>query len=346
MRGVVFAGTAVTRPDAVGSLYRLEHGGAWSTVEGIPLDASVQALTPHPAHSDVIYAATRTGVFRSDDAGLRWSKLDLPGEGQQFWSFAIHPKNHNVMFVGSSPVGFYRSEDAGETWRRCRCDHPERFKITFGGSRAMKVAFHPSDSNILYAVAEINGFLVSMDGGETWRGANKGVLELSQVPELQSREVTDDDTEGMFDAHSVCTTPARPEVAFYACRMGIFSTTDLGETLHDLEVRRFAPFRYTRDVRVAAHDPRTLYACFSIASRSETGAMYRSRDLGETWARVDGSVTAASTIMGFGVHVSDGRGVASVTRHGQVFYTLDGCESWNEVRLPTNAGDGFCAAIL
>ena len=156
MRGVVFAGTAVTRPEAVGSLYRMEHGGSWSPVKGIPLDAGVQALTPHPAEGEVIFAATRVGVFRSGDAGLSWSKLNLPADGRQFWSFAIDPKNHNVMFVGSSPVGFYRSDDAGETWRRCQCDHPERFKMTFGGSRAMKIAFHPSDSRTLYAAAEIN----------------------------------------------------------------------------------------------------------------------------------------------------------------------------------------------
>jgi len=346
MRGVIFAGTAVTRPGSIGTLYRLEHTGAWSAANGIPLDAGTQAITPHPAQADVVYVATRKGVFKTSDAGLNWSKLNIPAEGQQFWSFAIHPKNHNRMFVGCSPVGFFRSEDAGETWQRCKCDHPERFKITFGGSRAMKVACHPTDPNILYAAAEINGFLVSTDGGASWRAANKGVLQLAHVPALQNTELTDDPTEGMFDAHSVCTTPARPDVAFYGCRMGVFSTADLGDTLRDLEVRRFAPFRYTRDVRVAADDPRTLYACFSIASRSETGAMYRSKDLGQTWARADASMQVSSTIMGFGVHASDGRGVASATRHGQVFYTMDGCKTWTETHLPPEAGDAFCAAIL
>jgi photosystem II stability/assembly factor-like uncharacterized protein len=345
MRGVVFAGTAVTRPDSIGTLYRLEHGGAWSTVADIPPDAGVQALTPHPGEQDVIFAATRKGVYRSTNTGRNWTRLNLP-EGLQYWSVAIHPKNHRLMFAGTAPVGYFRSEDAGESWTRCECNHPERFKITFGGSRAMKIAFHPTNPQILYSAAEINGMLVSRDGGHSWQAANHGVLELSQVPSLQSREVTDDDTEGMFDAHAICTTPVRPDVAFYVCRMGIFSTTDLGETLHDLEVRRYAPFRYTRDLRVSADDPSTLYACFSIASRSETGAMYRSTDVGQSWSRVDGGNTVSSTIMGFGVHASDGRGLAAVTRHFQVFYTLDGCRSWTEARLPANAGDGFCAAIL
>ncbi|MGH7108312.1 MAG: hypothetical protein ACREFT_17595, partial [Acetobacteraceae bacterium] len=128
--------------------------------------------------------------------------------------------------------------------------------------------------------------------------------------------------------------------------MGIFSTTDRGRHMRDHEVGRFAPFRYSRDVRIACDDPRTMYTCFSISSRSSAGAMYRSKDLGETWTRADETVTARSTIMGIALHLSDARGVVSVTRQGQVFYTLDGCKSWAEKQLPAIAGDAFCAAIL
>jgi hypothetical protein len=50
--------------------------------------------------------------------------------------------------------------------------------------------------------------------------------------------------------------------------------------------------------------------------------------------------------MGFGVHVTDPAGVVTVTRHGQVFYTLDGSRTWTERQLPEDAGDAFCGAIL
>ncbi|HEV7139063.1 MAG TPA: hypothetical protein VGN43_20690 [Steroidobacteraceae bacterium] len=346
MRGIVFAGTAVTRPDSVGSLYRLEPGREWRTVEGIPTDAGVQAITPHPGNESVLFAATRKGLFKSEDAGLTWSRLDAPTEGAQYWSVLIHPADHNLMFAGTSPVGICRSDDGGKTWRRARCEHPEHFKMSFGGSRAMRIAAHPTNRNILYAVAEVNGLIVSTDGGETWTGSNDGVAELARDPKRWNRELTDDDTEGMYDAHAVCTSTASPEAAFYACRMGIFSTTDRGKHLRDHEVSRFAPFRYSRDVRIACDDPRTMYTCFSISSRSNAGAMYRSKDLGESWTRIDASMSVRSTIMGLALHLSDPRGVVSVTRHGQVFYTMDGCETWTETQLPPIAGDAFCAAIL
>ncbi len=346
MLNIVFAGTAVTRQGAIGSLYRLDPGQDWQRVADIAEDAGVQAITPHPTRPDVIFLATRKGAFRSTDRGATWQRLAVTEDAVQFWTIVVHPRKPDVVFAAGGPVSFFRSDDGGDTWRKLKADHPERFKITFGHSRVMRIAFHPTSDDVMYAAAEINGFLVSEDGGESWNGIDAGLVELGKLPQLKSRIETDDDTEGVFDAHSVCTSPAAPNEVFYACRMGIFTSSDHGQTWRDLEVSRFAPFAYCRDVRPVCDDPRTLYACFSIASRSNAGAMYRSRDLGDTWARADEAVTAASTIMGFNVHVSDARGVVSVTRGGQVFFTTDGGDTWNERQLPPTAGDAFCGAIL
>lgn len=346
MRDVIFVGTAVTRPGAVGTLYRLRAGGEWETAEGIPADAAVQAVTPHPTRENVVFAAARKGLYRSADAGETWSRIDVTDEDVQFWTVVVSPHDPDVLFAGTAPVGFHRSEDGGETWKKCEADHPERFDMSFGGSRVMRIAFHPSDPDVLYAASEVNGFLVSEDGGRTWRGEAEGILALAALPHLKNTELTDDDREGMFDGHSVCTTPARPDSVFYVGRLGIFETTDRGRTLRDLEVGKSAPFSYTRDCRVVAGRPESMYACFSISSRSEAGALYRTHDLGETWEEANPGVLAKSTMMGFGVHVSDPAGVVAVTRHGQVFYTLDGSETWHEKQLPADAGDAFCGAIL
>lgn len=346
MRKVMLVGTASTRPEAVGSMYRLTPGGEWQLADGMPRDCSVQAITPHPTRENLIYAATRKGVYRSNDGGQSWGRLNVTDENVQFWTVVVHPHNPDVLFAGSGPVGFYRSDDGGDSWRKCQANHPERFKISFGNSRVMRIAFHPTNPQVMYAVAEINGFLVSEDGGDSWRGVEEGLVALSKQPHLKSKIETDDDAEGMFDAHSVCTTPARPDSLFYICRLGIFESTDKGRTFRDLEVGKFAPFAYTRDCRFVYGQPEKMYACFSISSRSAAGALYGSDDLGETWYRADSQVDPRSTMMGFGTHVTDPRGVITVTRGGQVFFTTDGCESWTEKQLPAEAGDAFCGAIL
>jgi photosystem II stability/assembly factor-like uncharacterized protein len=346
MKEVMLVGTAANRPNAIGSLYRLEPGGEWQKLTDFPDDASVQAITPDPERPALLFAATRKGVYRSQDGGNSWIRLNVTDETIQFWTVVIHPTRPNTLFAAGGPVSIYRSDDCGDTWRKCKADHPERFKISFGDSRVMRIAFHPQNPDVMYAVAEINGFLVSEDGGDTWRGEPEGLLALSKLPHLKSRIETDDDAEGVFDAHSVCTTPADPDALFYICRLGIFESRDKGKTFRDIEVGKFAPFSYTRDCRFVSDDPKKMYACFSISSRSNAGALYGSDDLGKSWYRADAQVEPASTMLGFGMHPTDPNGVITVTRGGQVFFTTDGCRSWTEKPLPSDAGDAFCATML
>lgn len=345
MRGVILVGTAVTRPDSIGSLYRLAPDGVWERPGTLADDAAVQAITPHPSKPDTVYVAARKGLFASNDAGATWSKLDAP-EDVQYWSFLIDPENPERMFAGTSPPGIVRSEDGGKTWVKSECEFTERYEIKFGASRMMKLAFHPTDKNIMYGAAEIQGMFASTDGGKTWARANEGIDYLSRQPHLKNTELTTDDTEGMYDAHAVVTTPAAPDSVFYICRMGVFESNDLGKTMRDLEVGKQAPFKYTRDLRVNPEDPKKLYACFSISSRSERGAMFLSPDLGKTWRRADPDMDVRSTIMGFGQHAVEPGKIVNVTRHGQVFYTFDDCASWKEAQLPANAGDAFCSTVL
>ncbi|GJH12746.1 hypothetical protein CBA19CS11_27930 [Caballeronia novacaledonica] len=346
MKNLMLVGTAATRPDALGTMFTLRPGGEWETADGMPHDASVQAITPHPEQENLLFAATRKGVYRSTNGGQSWARLNVTAENVQFWCVVVSPHDPQTLFAGTAPVAFYRSNDGGDTWTKCNADYPERFKISFGASRVMRIAFHPTDANVMYAVSEINGFLLSEDGGLTWRGENDGLVALSKHAHLKSKIETDDDAEGMFDAHSVVTTPADPDALFYICRLGIFESRDKGKTFRDIEVGKFAPFAYTRDCRFVAGMPEKMYACFSISSRSNAGALYGSDDLGKTWHRADAAVDPRSTMLGFGVHATDPDGIVTVTRGGQVFYTLDGGSSWTEKRLPQQAGDAFCGAIL
>ncbi|MDM0075859.1 hypothetical protein QTH90_15760 [Variovorax sp. J2P1-59] len=346
MNRVLFAGTAVTREGAVGSLYRLEHGKGWEKAKDIADDAAVQAIVPHPEFDQIIFAAARKGIYKSEDRGQTWRRIEGLDPGFQFWSIEVDPRNPNHLFAGTSPIGVFESHDCGETWTACEVNNPERFAIRFGASRAMRLAFHPTDEKILYGIAEINGFMLSLDGGKTWNAEPRGLLELAKLEHLRSKIETDDDSEGMFDAHVVTTTPAAPDSIFYICRLGIFESTDLGKTFRDLEVGKYAPFAYCRDLRIAAGMPEKMYSCFSIASRSNAGAVYTSDDLGKNWRRADAQVTPLSTIMGINAHKHDPEGVISVTRGGQVFYTFDGAQSWFEKQLPENAGDAFCVAMI
>ena len=126
--------------------------------------------------------------------------------------------------------------------------------------------------------------------------------------------------------------------------MGLFRSIDQGASWQDMEIGRFSPLTYSRDIRVSPQDPRTLYACLSPAARSEAGTLYRSRDVGKTWERFDHSVMARSTMMGVALHPRDADTVFAVSRGGQAFGTTDGGKSWRESRLPEGCNDVYAVA--
>ena len=341
----IFVGTAVPRPDAVGGLSRSTGADEGFTLldNGILTDTGVQAITIHPDDPDLVFVGTRNGLYRSSDGGDSFTKLDVPLDKRQIWSVLVHPTQPKTLVLGTSPVAIFRSDDLGETWRQLAVDHPERFPETPVRARAMRLAIDPANPNLWFTAIEINGVLASTDGGESWTDVIDDLIRLSRENQaLKNTELTKDDTEGMLDGHAVAFSPALPGTVFYSCRMGLFTSADAGKTWRDLQVGRFSPIQYSRDIKVAAGAPATLYTCFSISSRSDKGTLFRSDDLGQSWRRMAPQIDLHSTVMGMGAGNHDGGNVYAVTRAGDVVSTTDGGDHWRRQKLPADAGDAFC----
>lgn len=312
--------------------------------KGLPETAYVQAITVHPTNRDVVYLATQAGPYRSTDRGERWERLPFPDDGGQVWSILVHPARPRALYAGTSPVGVFRSDDGGDTWRRLpNAMQPEHVKMPFP-CRVMRLAVDPARPGALYAAVEVGGVMRSPDDGDTWEDCTADLLRLAELPHLKSRIASDTDIEGMLDAHALCVSAAQADTVVVALRMGLFRSADRGTTWQDLEVGRFSPLTYGRDVRVSPHDPRVLYACLSPAARSQDGSLYRSQDLGATWTRFDHGVKAESTMMAVALHSGDPDQVYCVARKGQVFGTQDGGRTWREHRLPEGVEDVYAIA--
>jgi photosystem II stability/assembly factor-like uncharacterized protein len=138
----------------------------------------------------------------------------------------------------------------------------------------------------------------------------------------------------MLDVHAVAISAVAPERPFLALRMGLFHSEDHGAHWQDMEMRKRTPIFYGRDIRVSPQDPNTLYATMSTAANGETGTVWRSPDLGRSWARFDTPTKARSTMMAVAPSLRSAEVVYAAARKGQVFGTLDGGASWREVPLP------------
>ncbi len=341
----VFVGAGQWVSGTLGGLFRHDaDGDRWARVtRGLPDPVAVQAVTVHPTRPDVLYLGTHDGPYRSVDGGARWERGEFPRD-VQVWSVMVHPRDPRVVYAGTSPVGVWRSDDAGETWRRLPNAAPrERLTMSFP-CRVMRLAAEPDRPEALYAALEVAGVMRSLDGGEHWEDGAEALVTLAERPHLRSRLQSDSEAEGMLDAHALCVSAAAPGRVFLAVRMGLFQSDARGMGWRDLEVGRFSPLTYARDVRVSPHDPRVLFACLSPASRSEDGALWRSADLGVTWTRFDHGVRARATMMAVAPHPANPDEVWCVSRCGQVFGTRDGGRTWRESRLPDGVDDVYAVA--
>ncbi len=322
-----------------GGVFRREGEGAWERT----LDQEAQAITLDPRDSGVVLAGTSDGLYRSTDRGRTWRRTGFPDRGVQVWSIAFDPTDPRTVYAGASPVGVYRSDDGGENFRRLPDPAlPQRVKMSFA-CRVMRIAPHPARRGELYAALEVGGAMRSRDGGESWEDCAEDLARLATLPHLKSRIVSDSEAEGMLDGHAIATTPAEPERVTLAVRMGLFSSDDSGRTWQNLEVGKFSPHAYGRDIRVSPTNSRVMYACLSPAFTSGTGSLWRSADAGRSWARFD-KTTPHDTLMSVALHPADARQVYFAAKTGEVFGTTDAGESWAELKVPSGSGDVFALA--
>ncbi|HEV2205653.1 MAG TPA: hypothetical protein VGR36_03890, partial [Candidatus Acidoferrales bacterium] len=149
-------------------LYKSTDGGAnWTNItrnEGLPKGVlGRMGIGVTAANPDVVYAiiqAKEGGVFRSEDGGKTWKRVndEMKLRQRAFYYMAIwgDPKDANTAYAPQVDA-LFASHDGGKTWKRLRTPH--------GDNHAVWV--NPHNTNILLEGND-GGATVSTDGGKTW----------------------------------------------------------------------------------------------------------------------------------------------------------------------------------
>jgi len=317
-------------------------------------------LTVNPANPDVVMATNGGELFATTDGGKKWRQCysayakgqppPIPEPGKRpgrwhsiglevttTWNYHVDPFDHERHFICYTDIGFARSEDGGHTWTHSPTGSPWRnttYGIVFDPERKERIWAAMSNVHDIPHWTYVHdqakgpgGVCVSDDGGKTWRKSSDGLPAAPAVSiALDPRSAV-----GRRTLY----------VALYD--HGVYKSTDDGRTWRAVN-NGIDLGKNSHTWLVKLHADGTLFCGVTarrVGGRSshkfpKVGALYRSRDGGESWEDITRS-RPLHWPNEFAVHPNDSNTLylAASTGpqlpEGGIYKTTDGGKSWQRL---------------
>lgn len=353
------------RDSGVGSgIYKTTDGGkTWKKLAGgLPDGENVGriGIDIFPQNPRIVYAtidnrARGVGpeVYRSDDAGATWKKMNttaVPG-GYYYSQIRVDPHNPDRIYVLGVPL--MRSEDGGKTYRsianQVHVDHHglwidpvQKGRLLLGNDGGFYISYDDGATwdfvnNLpicqFYAIGADNAVPYNVMGGlqdnGVWRGPSR-----TRVPSGISNQFWNNVIGG--DGMYTVPDPEEPHIIYTSSQFGALVRYDQRtQTSRSIRPReQGARWNWLTPIVISPHNPRILY----VGSQR----VHRSLDRGETWTTIspDLSTNDPAKIRGNVPHCTITKidesprrpGVIwAGTDDGNVWVTRDGGVNWKQV---------------
>jgi hypothetical protein len=330
----------------------------WS-VEGPEFLGHIMShVVSDPRNRDTVLMGASTGhlgptVFRSADGARTWKEASKPpafAEGDRlqrsvrrvFWLTPGHADQPGVWYAGGTPQALFRTEDDGDTWSSVDgwndhpmwetwCEWPE--EQTPDGSMLHSVNVDPRDPDHLLGLSG-GGVFESNDGGKDWHPLNAGcVMDFAPDPEAEFGH----------DPHCVRLHPLQPDRLYQQNHCGIYRMdradgrwVRIGDNMpRDVGDIGFPVELHPRDPDTVWVFPMDGTDVWPRTSPDGRPAVFRTRDAGETWTRLDNGLPERAwyTVkrQAMTTDSDDPVGVYFGTTCGEIWASVDEGESWQQI---------------
>ena len=306
------------------------------------------------ANYSICIGTIGTGVWLSGDGGDSWKRA-----GGEIWNearvygMAVHPSEPRTLFAGADD-GIYKSTDGGQTF--AHLDTP------MNKMDVWKIAFDPSNPDIIFAGTRPAALFRSKDGGKSWTQLKVDMAEECpnvRIPRVTALVVDPSNpktiwagvevdgvrrsldggdtwtriTEGVPDPdiHDVTINLNGSRKVLTTTPREIFASTDVGEHWIAMGVGEQFKLPYCRALTQKEGDPKTLFVATGDGAVGKTGAIQRSKDGGSKWEMAKLPVEPNSPIWTFATNPANPDRIVACSHYGELFATEDSGDNWKKL---------------
>jgi photosystem II stability/assembly factor-like uncharacterized protein len=282
-----------------------------------------------------------TGVWRSGDLGATW---ELSSEGLGYANGDLKLSKvaglsaaHGRLLAGAEAAGVFESRDGGATWSllstldsqpgRSSWNDPDKQPPGHLGLAA--ILPHPDEAARFWAVIQGYGIFETEDDGASWAPRNRGLRADWPL----------EDPEVGYCVHKLVMSPADHDRLYQQNHCGMHRSDDGGRSW--VEITAGLPTDFGFAAAAHPHDRDTFYVIpldpgHARCMPEGRAAVWRTRDAGESWERLDRGLPQRDAHLGvlregLAIDSLDAPGLYVGTSTGQVFASADEGETWEEI---------------